>query len=174
MACVFSASLMQAQELIKPMKIQDDMYQGHALKSMYYDSVSDSYLTKQKFIKKYGREAFNELIETAGVNTDFKYRLDPVSLVTGGSMIGVSLAVYALTNSIVSDEMSVATDPNKIKSIGETQRIVGYVCAGVSIAGVVVLLSGLHKEYKQGKGFIVDDNLYFDSTDIGVAFRYTF
>ena len=44
----------------------------------------------------------------------------------------------------------------------DTQRIIYYSCAGVSLAGIIVILTGLHKEYIDGikvaENWVIKDN----------------
>lgn len=153
----------------------------------YLDSDTKEYLTKRDFVKKFGRDEFN--IIDAKINNrismedqtktrvnGYTLRLKPSSAVAGGSMIGGSFAIYALSNSIINKKIADAASDanvNKVKSLNDTQRIINYACAGISLVGVVVLISGLHKEYKPGKGFGVSDNVYING-DAGLSMSLTF
>lgn len=80
----------------------------------------------------------------------FKWKLTPLNTVVGSSMIGASAATYMLTSSIIDNKMANESDVEKISSLAKTKRTVGIVCAGTSVIGIVVVLTGLHKEYAQG------------------------
>lgn len=92
----------------------------------------------------------------------FSWKMDPRHITVGASLIGASAAVYMLTSSAVStrskglaEELAnhdIDSDEyaKKIESLDKTKRTVGYVCAGTSLAGVIVVLTGLHKEYANG------------------------
>lgn len=95
-------------------------------------------------------------------NKEYKLKLRTGNLVVGGSLIGVSAATYMLSNSIIDNkvknlgkdlaEKEIKLDDynSKIESLDKTKRTMGYICAGTSLAGVIVVLTGLHKEYAQG------------------------
>lgn len=135
----------------KPLMIKADR------KFEYYDPTTHQYLNVEKFRKKYGSKTVKKLYfenrrKSAGYTTNhqnYRWRLNPVNAVVGGSMIGVSLATVLVCN--VQD-----MDPNTIE-------IINYAGAGVALVGTIVLISGLHKEYVPGKGLAVSNNLYLDS-----------
>ena len=54
--------------------------------------------------------------------------------------------IYAYQLNKIANE----SDVEKISSLAKTKRTVGFVCAGTSVIGIVVVLTGLHKEYAQG------------------------
>lgn len=60
-----------------------------------------------------------------------------------------------------------------ISGIKNRQKTLNYVCAGASIAGIIVIVAGLHKEYTSN-GIRVAENLYCDPLNNGVAFSITF
>lgn len=92
----------------------------------------------------------------------FSWKMDPRHITIGASLIGASAAAYMLTNSIASAKAKsiqeeLATSNNgsdtltkELESWEKTKRTVGYISAGVSVAGVIVVLTGLHKEYANG------------------------
>jgi len=94
----------------------------------------------------------------------FSWKMDPRHITIGASLIGASAAAYMLTSSIAStksksiqEELSGSKDSNKSETLAKeleswekTKRTVGYISAGVSVAGVIVVLTGLHKEYANG------------------------
>lgn len=96
------------------------------------------------------------------VTGQFTWKMDPRHITIGASLIGASAAAYMLTSSIASakvesiqEELSKGpknsdTLAKELESWGETKRTVGYVCAGTSLVGVIVVLTGLHKEYANG------------------------
>lgn len=92
----------------------------------------------------------------------YKLKMNPRNLVAGTAIIGASAAAYMLTSSITSSrakklgedlakgDISADDFAKKVESMDKTNRTVGYICAGTSLAGVIVVLTGLHKEYAQG------------------------
>lgn len=92
----------------------------------------------------------------------YKLKISTENLVVGSSLIGVSAATYMFSHSIISDKVKNLGDDfnngkiksesyqNKVESLEKTKRTMGYVCAGTSLAGVIVILTGLHKEYASG------------------------
>lgn len=92
----------------------------------------------------------------------YKLKMNPRNLVAGTAVIGASAAAYMLTSSITSSrakklgedlangDISADDFAKKVESMDKTNRTVGYICAGTSLAGVIVVLTGLHKEYAQG------------------------
>lgn len=88
----------------------------------------------------------------------FSWKMDPRHITIGASLIGASAAAYMLTSSAVSirsknlaEEIKDAEDlAEEIKSLDKKKQTVGFICAGVSVAGVIVVLTGLHKEYANG------------------------
>lgn len=149
----------------KPLKAKDDN-NG----SIYYDPDENIYLTKENFRNKYGERTlgkFDDLIyldilkavrkrgnqshqKVEMGNQNYRWRLNPVNAVVGGSMIGVSLATVLVCN--VQDKIRI-----------DALKTINYVGAGVALVGTIVLISGLHKEYVPGKGLAVSNNLYLDS-----------
>ena len=129
----------------KPIKAKVDN------KIVYYDPESNQYLTAENFRKKYGIRTLtkfrNHRIEK--INQDYRWRLNSVNAVVGGSMIGVSLATVLVGNM---QDISV-----------DALKTINYVGAGVALVGTIVLISGLHKEYVPGKGLAVSNHLYLDS-----------
>lgn len=139
-------------------------------KIMYYDPETRQHLTEQDFKKKYGKETLRMFYDLSYLNIldvirkrgnqshqkvemgnqNYRWRLNPVNAVVGGSMIGVSLATVLVCN--VQDRMSM-----------DALKTINYVGAGVALVGTIVLISGLHKEYVPGKGLAVSNNLYLDS-----------
>lgn len=92
------------------------------------------------------------------VTGQFTWKMDPRHITIGASLIGASAAAYMLTSSAVSirsknlaEEIKDAEDlAEEIKSLDKKKQTVGFICAGVSVAGVIVVLTGLHKEYANG------------------------
>lgn len=92
------------------------------------------------------------------VTGQFTWKMDPRHITVGASLIGASAAAYMLTSSAVSirsknlaEEIKDAEDlAEEIKSLDKKKQTVGFICAGVSVAGVIVVLTGLHKEYANG------------------------
>lgn len=92
----------------------------------------------------------------------YKLKIRPYNLVIGTSIIGASAATYMLTSSISSSRIKSLGDDlakgdinsdeyaKKVDSMDKTKRTVGYVCAGTSLAGVIVVLTGLYREYDNG------------------------
>ena len=137
----------------KPLKAKDDN-NG----SIYYDPDENIYLTKENFRNKYGERTlgkFDDLIyldilkavrkrgnrshqKVEMGNQNYRWRLNPVNAVVGGSMIGVSLATVLVCN--VQDKIRI-----------DALKTINYVGAGVALVGTIVLISGLHKEYVPGK-----------------------
>ena len=74
---------------------------------------------------------------------------------------------------MISDNIAREADINKIKSLGNTQRTIGYACAGVSLAGVIVLITGVYRDYHPVKGFAVGNNLHING-NAGVSMALTF
>lgn len=138
-------------------------------KIMYYDPETKQHITKQSFKKKYGKETLRMFYDLSYLNIldvirkqenrlyskielddqNYRWRLNPVNVVVGGSMIGVSLATVLVCNM---QNMNL-----------NTIKIINYAGAGVALVGTIVLISGLHKEYVPGKGLAVSNNLYLDS-----------
>lgn len=48
----------------------------------------------------------------------------------------------------------------KLKNIENSQRVINYVCAGTSVVGVIIVLTGLKKETQNG--IQIADNLYYN------------
>ncbi|MDR2885619.1 MAG: hypothetical protein LBU95_02410 [Rikenellaceae bacterium] len=105
---------------------------------------------------------------------DYVMKLKPVNTAIGTGLIGVSVAAYAISSSMISDKLKDETDADKIESLNNTRSAIGYVCGGVSLVGVVVFVTGLHKEYVPNKGVPLSNNLYFDSRNSGVSLSFTF
>ena len=102
----------------KPLKAKDDN-NG----SIYYDPDENIYLTKENFRNKYGERTlgkFDDLIyldilkavrkrgnrshqKVEMGNQNYRWRLNPVNAVVGGSMIGVSLATVLVSNNLYLD-----------------------------------------------------------------------
>ena len=92
----------------------------------------------------------------------YKLKLKPRNLVIGTSVIGASAAVYMLTSSAVStrskglaEELAnhdIDSDEyaKEIESLDKTKRTVGFICAGTSLAGVIVVLTGIYRDYDNG------------------------
>lgn len=89
-------------------------------------------------------------------------------------MIGFSVGAYMIGSSIIDSrartfEKELADDKitlddynNNIESLGKTKRAIGYVCGGISLAGAIVVLTGIYKDYAEGidlgHNFTVSDN----------------
>lgn len=146
---------------------------------VYYDYRGRQYLLEKDFARKYGtatvkaldklwlksqlyEESLTEAPKPKGIKPrlprgqgkdgigQFTYKMDPRHVTIGASLIGVSATAYMLTNSIIESKLMDETDVDKIKSLSKTRRAVGFICTGVSAAGVIVVLTGLHKEYAEG------------------------
>lgn len=151
-------------QMKKPLKAKDDN-NG----TIYYDPDGNIYLTKENFRNKYGVKTLSKFddISYLGIlkdvrrrenrshlkeerwNQDYRWRLNPVNTVVGGSMIGISVATVLVCNM---QDMSI-----------DALKTINYVGAGVALVGTIVLISGLHKEYVPGKGLAVSNHLYLDS-----------
>lgn len=108
------------------------------------DNVASPFLAKNFGSRNTDRSEFDNR------GRSFKWKLTPLNTVVGSSMIGASAAAYMLTSSIIDNKMANESDIEKISSLAKTKRTVGFVCAGTSVVGIVVVLTGLHKEYAQG------------------------
>lgn len=127
----------------KTVKMLDQWYISNILNKQN-DNVSSPFLAKS-----FGnRNADISKFDNKG--RSFKWKLTPLNTVIGSSMIGASAATYMLTSSIIDNKMANESDVEKISSLAKTKRTVGFVCAGTSVIGIVVVLTGLHKEYAQG------------------------
>ncbi len=135
-------------QMQKPLRIVIDH------ESMYYDPAEKEYIPLDNFRKKYGSKTVNGVYSITRKNnkwskTNYRWRLNPVNTVVGGSMIGVSVATVLVCNM---QDISV-----------DALKTINYVGAGVALVGTIVLISGLHKEYVPGKGLAVSNHLYLDS-----------
>ncbi len=152
-----------------------------------YDIETNRYISEPAYNVKYGADAVRQIMyEDKIANRDkafskqikllsqpssdynykgFRWKMKPVNAVVGGSLIGLSIAAYCISHSAIDSSID-NIDPNlradeildKTNSLRKTQRTVGYICAGVSVAGVIVILTGLHKEF--ANGVTLGDNLY--------------
>ena len=157
---------------------------------VYFDPNRKEYLTHTSFVYRYGRSVVNKLdsIYIAGIKRDsqkaylaadsyrseYKIRIRPRNIISGSAMIGVSAGAYMIGSSIIDSraktlEKELADDKitlneynNSIESLGKTKRAMGYVCGGISIAGAIVVLTGICRDYADGidlgHNFTVSDN----------------
>lgn len=111
----------------------------------------------------------------------FKWKLKPLNTVLGSSIIGTSAAVYFMGSSIIESKIndlkeSDFNDPNdyskEVKSLGRTRRTIGYVCAGTSVAGAIVILTGLYREYSDGVN--IGHNMTISDAGVGISFTRKF
>lgn len=184
---LFSANVLAQESLpltkkVSPAKSRYELYVPTQI--LYLDKETQEYITKTEFLDKYGRDAFRSL--QIGVKTTahavknqqaqvrgYVYKLKPSHTLAGCSMIGASVAAYALSNSIINQKIGKEDDMDKAATLNKTGRTIGYICAGVSVAGIVVLITGLHKEYNPNKGIAVANNCYIDA-NAGVSMALTF
>lgn len=152
----------------------------YAQTRLYPDKQTGEYITESEFINKYGKEEFrslnNQFRETKP-SREYSLKLNSTNLIIGVTSIGVSLSAYAISNSLISDKIE-SLDLNddyekKLKSLNNTKNTVGYICGGVSLAGVIVILTGIQKEYKPNLGFNLKGNTYLDSNN-GVSLAISF
>ena len=104
----------------------------------------------------------------------YKIMFDHKKTITGSSMIGFSVGAYMIGSSIIdsraktlkkelaADKITLNEYNNSIESLGKTKRAMGYVCGGISIAGAIVVLTGICRDYADGidlgHNFTVSDN----------------
>lgn len=115
--------------------------------------------------------------------------LRPKNVIAGASIIGLSVPVLIATDVAFAksienkmtelaelqipnnrgevDNNKIEKTQNKINSLQKAQKTMKWVCAGTSLAGVVVLLTGL--EYTND-GVKVTDNLSFNGSGMTVRF----
>ena len=105
-------------------------------------------------------------------NKSYILKVRTENLVIGTSMIGASAAAYMLTNSIIENKLKDEMDVDEIASLSKTKRTVGYVCAGTSLVGVIVVLTGLHKEY--GNRVKLAHNLTISDYGAGISLTKKF
>lgn len=141
------------------------------------DKLDELYINSLSFADRERQDVETNLmhpIAPRNFNYSYKWKLRTENLVIGTSAIGASATAYMLSRSIISSKtknlanryadgkMKLDDYNDKVASLDKTNRTVGYVCAGVSLAGVVVVLMGLHKEYTDGlnigHNIIVSDN----------------
>lgn len=121
----------------------------HEISSQKQIASADNQTASPFLAKSFGsRHA--DIYQFDNKGRSFKWKLTPLNTVVGSSMIGASAAAYMLTSSIIDNKMANESDVEKISSLAKTKRTVGFVCAGTSVVGIVVVLTGLHKEYAQG------------------------
>lgn len=102
--------------------------------------------------------ATTEMIKVDRVSEPYKWKLRTGNLVAGTAIIGASAAAYMLTCST--------------KAEYDTKRTIGYVCAGTSLVGVIVVLTGLHREYSEG--FNVGRNITVSDCGGGISISKKF
>lgn len=168
---------------------------------VYFDYRTDKYLLEEHFARKYGMKTVKtldkiylkgELFEQSSKNqpsqhgnlqlspgdganyrgSTYKLKMRPYNLVIGASVIGVSATAYMLTSSVIEDKIKNETDLDKISSLSATKRTVGYICAGTSLAGVIVVLTGLHREY--GNGVNIGHNFTVSDAGGGISITKKF
>lgn len=156
---------------------------------VYFDPNRKEYLTHTSFVYRYGRSVVNKLdsiylaeikghsnINSSGYRKHRSYKImfDHKQTITGSAMIGFSVGAYMIGSSIIDSrartfEKELADDKitlddynNNIESLGKTKRAIGYVCGGISLAGAIVVLTGIYKDYAEGidlgHNFTVSDN----------------
>lgn len=166
-----------------------------------YDIETNRYISESAYNVKYGADAVRQIMNVEKIANGekatykqiksllypsadnsykgFRWKMKPVNAVVGGSLIGLSVAAYCISHSAIDSSID-NIDPklradeilDKTNSLRKTQRTVGYICAGVSVAGVIVLLTGLHKEY--ANGVTLGDNLYLRDNGAGLSLTKKF
>ena len=157
---------------------------------VYFDPDQKQYLTYDSFVYRYGQSVVNKLdsIYIAGIKRDsqkaylaadsyrseYKIRIRPRNIISGSAMIGVSAGAYMIGSSIIDsraktlekelsdDKITINEYNNSIESLNNTKRAMGYVCGGISLAGAIVVITGIYKDYANGidigHNFTVSDN----------------
>lgn len=135
----------------------------------YFDVRTGKYVSKKEFKRIYGISpsayyAHHKITPSAGTSRGssyrpYKWKLKTTNTVVGTCMIGCAATTAFLSSAIISKK---AEDLYNTTDYGDTQRIINYTCAGVSLAGVIVILTGLHKEYSDGikvaDNWVIKDN----------------
>lgn len=158
----------------------------------YYDTETKEYLGAEEFIEKYGELNLDTLVKLEkglrsyrtelfrskaeeeyrkyGHSISYKgpryttqlyrWKLNPTATVVGGTLIGVSFAAFAV-NAYANDDI-------------DSQKTVGYVCAGVSVVGAICIIAGLHKEYYTRDGFKLANGLSVNDNGGGITITKKF
>ena len=163
------------------------IYQGV---SMYYHRNTNKYYTYDRIVALFGQEnadnivndinARNYLIKAQtqikknkrAIQENSKIIVKSNNLVIGCSMIGGALGIYAIGNEIINSKMSKETDVDKLKKMRSSSSAVAWVSGAVSVAGVVVILTGIQKVHPEG--FEIAKNTYIDSSDAGLKLTMKF
>ena len=121
------------------------------------------HVSKKEFKQMYGISpsryyALRGANPSTGTNRLYKWKLHSTNTLVGSCLIGGSVTAALLSNAILSQKAENTYD----NDYADTQRIIYYSCAGVSLAGIIVILTGLHKEYIDGikvaENWVIKDN----------------
>lgn len=84
-------------------------------------------------------------------------------------------ALGVLTQAEYNTELKKVNDAiaRDTRGIKDRQKTINFVCAGVSVAGVIVIAAGLHKEYYRD-GILIAENTYCDLSSRGVYLTLKF
>lgn len=156
----------------------------------YYDSDAQQYVTKSDYIRKYGRTSFKKnLYKSKNITEERAISLNLRNVTAGSCFIGASLSAFLITDaalaksidnktkeltelanatqSQVSNAEKIKNINDKINSLDKARTTMKYVYAGTSIAGIIIILSGL--EYTND-GVKVAENLSFNGSGMTVRF----
>lgn len=147
--------------------------------TLHLDPATGEYVEKQELRQRYNGKMPNivserkntprSVIEKSAVKfrpQTYRWKLNTTHTVVGSCMIGGALTTALLSSAILSEKTSYNSNP------AETQRIIYYTCAGVSLAGAIVILTGLHKEYDRGVS--VSGNWRIEDSTSGLALTKRF
>lgn len=141
----------------------------------YLDIKTGKYVSKKEFKNKYGispstyyaHPGANLPVKTNG---PYKWKLKTTNTVVGSCLIGGSVTIALLSNAILSQKAE--NTYNNYNSYADTQRIIYYSCAGLSLAGIIVILTGLHKECTDG--IALSDNWTIKDCGGGLSLSHKF
>lgn len=158
--------------------------------NMYYHKNTNRYYTYDKMVSLFGEDNANNIINDLkaqqsllkaqshvvknkkAIQENSKIILKSNNLVVGCSMIGGALGIYAIGNEIINSSAKKVTDVDKLKKMDSSRAAVAWVSGAVSVAGVVVILTGIQKV--KAEGYEIGKNAYLDSANGGVKFTMKF
>lgn len=158
--------------------------------TMVWDITTNTYIPTYRFNNLYGTHSFdilcyryNNFTKGKSILYDnksipynnnklipFKWKLKTTNTVVGSCLIGGSVTIALLSNAILSQKAE--NTYNNYNSYADTQRIIYYSCAGLSLAGAIVILTGLHKEYTDG--IALSDNWTIKDCGGGLSLSHKF